>query len=136
MTTLRKFLALLCCLLFGCKIVSMWLACWVHFSLLVAAVLLISLEAFILCSSTQQTHNTDLVWCLLPLLSPCRHLLSPFLASCCCSCTAFIIQLTVDVTKRPSTCRLIYGRRDVGEFKRSFTRADIGRLTDISGNLK
>lgn len=60
----------------------------------------------------------------------------PLLTSCSCSCTAFIIQITVDVSLRPGTCRLIYGRRDVGEFKRSFTRADINRLTDISGNLK
>jgi hypothetical protein len=30
----------------------------------------------------------------------------------------------------------VYGRKDVGEFKRTFVRADISRLTDISGNLK
>lgn len=30
---------------------------------------------------------------------------------------------------------LVYGRKDVGEFKRTFVRADISRLRDISGNL-
>jgi hypothetical protein len=53
-----------------------------------------------------------------------------------CSCTAFIIQITVDVSLRPSTCRLIYGIYDVAEFKRSFVRADISRLYDITGLLK
>lgn len=52
-----------------------------------------------------------------------------------CRCTAFIIQLTVIKENRPKTCRLVYGRKDVGEFKRTFVRADISRLNDISGNL-
>jgi len=52
------------------------------------------------------------------------------------ACAAFIIELKVIVSLRPATCRLIKGNREVGEFKRSMTRADIGRLTDISNNLK
>ena len=52
-----------------------------------------------------------------------------------CRCTAFIIEITVNPLLRPGTCKLIYGKTELGEFKRSMTRTDIGRLTDISGNL-
>lgn len=38
----------------------------------------------------------------------------------------------MDVALRPGTCLLVYGRQDVGEFKRTFVRADISRLSDIS----
>jgi hypothetical protein len=53
-----------------------------------------------------------------------------------CSCTAFIIKITVAVADRPKTCTLVYGVYDVAEFKRSFVRADIARLYDITGLLK
>lgn len=46
-----------------------------------------------------------------------------------CSCTAFIIQITVDEAARPKTCRLVYGIYDVAEFKRSFVRATSAACT-------
>jgi hypothetical protein len=57
------------------------------------------------------------------------------LSACCCSCTGFIIRITTNVADRPKTCKLFYGRTDLGEFKRTFIRADISMLNDLSGKL-
>lgn len=75
----------------------------------------------------QQVQSLTCCCYACPLLPACLF--------CPCSCTGFIIQLTTIVENRPKTCLKFYGRNDLGEFKRTFVRADISMLNDRQGML-